>query len=346
MPGRNLFFMLSIAFELPDPLLGTPTDVDSIEEVLAFVVAQFVGMVEERIDRGLYRAYVEEEDNLAMVRGRTAIVEDVRHNHVMRHRTYCRYSEYSWDVPENQVIRQVVRLLVGWRFPLVLRRRLRALDVALEEVTPGRYVAADLDRFAYNRLNEEYRPLHALCRLFLAGASPSDETGPFPFEAFLLDMNRLFEAFVTQVLRDHAPTALSVHAQSSVALDTAGAVPMRPDVVIRRAGSNVLVADCKYKRLASGEHRHHDLYQLLAYCTALDVSRGVLIYPQHVAPIDQQLAVHNTGVTLSEVAIDLGGDPDALGAACGALARPTLLAGGDRHGDGLAGSNSARIALA
>jgi len=321
VPARNLFLMLDAAFDLPVPFLDAPADTDTIEDVVEFVVARFASLVEERVDRGLYRAYVEDEGNLAMVRGRIAIAEDVRRNHVLRHRTWCRYAEYSWDIPENQVLRQVVRLLVGWRLRPELRRRLHVLDAILDEVTPGRYVASDVDRFVYHRLNEDYRPLHRLCRLFLEGASPSEDAGTFAFEAFFMDMNRLFEAFVTRVLRDRAPAGVAVQPQVTVPLDEARAVRMRPDIVVRRGGQVVLTADCKYKRVAPGSHIEGDLYQLVAYCTALGVERGLLIYPRHLAPMDGEIAVRHSRLTIWEAAIDLGGDRTALDAECDRLAR-------------------------
>ncbi len=321
VPARNLFVLLAAAYDLPDPFLDAPAEVDRIEDVLAFVVGRFAALVEERLDRGLYRAYVEEEGNLATVRGRIAVAEDLRRNYILRQRTWCRYSEYAWDVPENQVLRQVVRLLAGWGLRPELGRRLRRLDARLEEVTPGRFVAADLDRFAYHRLNEAYRPLHRFCRLFLEGASPSGEAGPFGFAAFLLDMNRLFEAYVTQILRDHAPTGLAVAAQAVVHLDRDRSVAMHPDVLVRASGQVVLAADCKYKHLAPGRHGPHDLYQLLAYCTALGVERGVLVYPLHLAPLDGTVRVCNTGVTIREISLDLGGTRAELEAAGAALAR-------------------------
>lgn len=49
-------------------------------------------------------------------------------------------------------------------------------------------------------------------------------------------------------------------------------------IVSERAGTGaltVLVADCKYKRLEPDQFRHHDVYQLLAYCTASNVQRGL-----------------------------------------------------------------------
>jgi 5-methylcytosine-specific restriction enzyme subunit McrC len=320
VPVRNLFHMLAITSGLESPFRDEDVDVASLPEILEFIVAHFADLVDRRIRDGLYRAYVEQEANLGTVRGRIAVSEDVRQNHVLRHRTYCRYAELTWDVPENQVVRQVVHLLGGWVERPELRLRLRRIDATLAEVMPTHLPASAIDRFAYHRLNEDYRPIHRLCRLFLERASLSEHEGPFDFRAFLIDMNKLFEAFVTQVLRDRAPAGASIRAQVPLHLGHDKKVPMRPDVMVDLGGRVALVADCKYKRLEPEEFRNHDVYQLLAYCTAADVSHGLLVYPVHEVTIRDEVQVRNTPVRIRQTTIDLGGSRDQLRQACNGLA--------------------------
>jgi 5-methylcytosine-specific restriction enzyme subunit McrC len=249
---------------------------------------------------------VEREDNLATVRGRISFAEDLRRNYASRHYTYCRYEEFSWDVPENQIVRQVLHLLGGWGFGGQLRLRLRGLDAALFEVTLTNLPSASLDRLRYNRFNEDYREIHRFCRLFLEGASLSEEGGPFDFRTFLVDMDKLFERFVTQVLRERAGIEVDVGDQVSTHLGQGQKVPMRPDIVVSKGGKVGLVADCKYKRLEPGKFKNHDVYQMLAYCTALGVQRGLLIYPVHAAEVQDLVAIWNSDVVIRQATIDLG----------------------------------------
>jgi 5-methylcytosine-specific restriction enzyme subunit McrC len=318
--------MVAVAYNLPDPFLEPPADLSRVDDILEVMAGHFAALLEERLSRGLYRAYVEEDSNVSMVRGRIVIAEDVRLNHILRHRTYCRYTEYSWNVPENQVLRQVVRLLAGYTFGPALRHRLRSIDAVMEDITPGRYVAADLERFTHNRLNADYRPLHRLCRLFLEAESLSDAAGLNTFRAFLIDMNRLFEAFITCKLFPLMPAPYTVHSQRSATLDDAGQVPMRPDIVVRNARDDVLVADCKYKRIEMGQYRQHDVYQVLAYCMALRVPVGLLIYPEHLAPVRTTMTVRHAGTFIAEISINLGGDLDKLHESCEGLTRSVFNA--------------------
>jgi len=81
---------------------------------------------------------------------------------------------------------------------------------------------------------------------------------------------------------------------------------MRPDIIVSEAGSVVLVADCKYKRLEPSEFKNHDVYQMLAYCTATGVQRGFLIYPLHATVIQDGVEVRNTQTIIEQLTIDLG----------------------------------------
>ena len=308
VPVRSLFYMLAVAFNLPSPFLPEWSEFDELDEMLEFVVAHYADLLESRIAHGLYRTYAEREENLSAVRGRIAVADDVRHNFVLRHRTYCRFAEFTWDVPENQILRQVAHLVAGWVRKPELRMRLRRIDRLMGEVTATNFAASALDRFTYHRLNDDYQPMHRLCRLFLEGASLSEAEGTFSFRTFLLDMNRLFEAFVTQVLRDRAPSGIAVEDQVPVYLGHEKKVPMRPDLVIRDQGVPRLVADCKYKRLEPDEFRNHDVYQVLAYCTAIDVEQGLLLYPVHEVDVRDEVRIRHVPVIVRQTTLDLSGD--------------------------------------
>ena len=69
---------------------------------------------------------------------------------------------------------------------------------------------------------------------------------------------------------------------------------MTPDLVLRRPrGRPFAVADAKYKKVvpADGDRvkwSHANLYQLLAYCVALKLDTGILIYAESEGMPSQQ----------------------------------------------------------
>jgi 5-methylcytosine-specific restriction enzyme subunit McrC len=88
---------------------------------------------------------------------------------------------------------------------------------------------------------------------------------------------------------------------------------MRPDLVLYRHGDPVLVADIKYKLTDAGLGRSTDYYQLLAYCEALGLSRGVLLYAADIGdPPGVETVVTNSGLSLGLESVRLGGTAAAI----------------------------------
>ena len=71
----------------------------------------------------------------------------------------------------------------------------------------------------------------------------------------------------------------------------------------------VFVSDAKYKRIENERVPNADLYQLLAYVTALDLPGGMLIYAKgETDPVVHE--VRHTGKRLEVAALDLSGSLD------------------------------------
>lgn len=267
-------------------------------------------------------AYVDQEDNLGVVRGRIEFVRDIRENYVLRQRTYCRYSELIWDIPENQVLRFVAHTLSGWDFGKDTRARLENIDRWMDEVSRPRFVSPDLDRFGYHRLNLDYEPMHRLCRLFLDEFSLSEERGGYELNGFILNMNQLFEDFVTEGLRREVGGGWVVSAQEpnylgsrrTSGLGLRNAVRIKPDIVLRRGAGVGAVLDCKFKRTSAESFKHHDFYQVLSYCTALRTPRGGLIYPRSELALEEidETFIHASPITVRRFALNLAVDSSAL----------------------------------
>lgn len=88
------------------------------------------------------------------------------------------------------------------RFPTVvdgnLVTRLQRLRHIFGQIRRRVFRPPEIDRVHYDRLTEHYRSLHALCKLLLLGRGLEHESGCFPMGSFLVDMNALFESYVTR----------------------------------------------------------------------------------------------------------------------------------------------------
>ncbi len=278
IPLRNLFLLLEVGLRDQD---WRHEDVrfETINDLLPAVVSFFARTTETTLARGLYRSYREERDRLVAMRGRVDIPRQLAEPGVVVP-MHCRFTEFTADLVENSYLKAAVArsLRVAGVRP-VDRRRLMQHLVTLEDVGDARHHHTDDDRVVYTRLNEHYKPALRLARLVLANLTLQDAVGGTQASSFMLDMNELFERFVTERLQRALRGHLEVKSQHRDKLDEERTLTIKPDLVFRSGGFPRFVADIKYKltdEAAGG--RHADYYQLLAYTTALDLPEGVLIY--------------------------------------------------------------------
>jgi 5-methylcytosine-specific restriction enzyme subunit McrC len=255
-------------------------------KVLDFLTGRLARLMAERATAGLHRAYTERAGHGPFLQGRLDLAAHLRETPGHKDRFHCRYEEFSADVPCNQMARATAELVL--RSPLAGEGAKATLRQALEGFAGVSSVPLDDGLFRKagpTRLTEAYGPLLDLCRLLADGLTAGTDAGPTPCPAFLLDMERVFERYVTAgVVR--AFTSAGRYTVSVQPLHIANrAVPgqpdllMRPDVMVDREGLPALVIDAKWKSLPGSPLVTDDVYQVLAYCVALGVGRAVLVYP-------------------------------------------------------------------
>lgn len=276
IPLANIFYLL-------DPLAPAAAVTDAVtaapgNEMLAFLAARLAQLLGERAAAGLHRGYVEQKAEGPFLQGRLDLAAQLREAPVRKDRLHCRHDDRTADVPCNQVPRATAEWLLA--SPLLpesvrdaLRRGLQGF-AGVRPLVPGPP--------ALDRAPPGYQSLLDLCRLLLEGLQPGEQAGAMPAPAFLLDLERTFEQYVTRGLAAALPPGtVSEQATHTVSRPVAGQpdVTMRPDLTVDRAGQPVVVVDAKWKRLPGAAVVTADLYQVLAYATALGAPRAVLVYP-------------------------------------------------------------------
>ena len=102
-------------------------------------------------------------------------------------------------------------------------------------------------------------------------------------------------------------------------MDEDDRVGLRPDLTWWRDGGCIFVGDAKYKHAAENRVPNADLYQLLAYVTALDLPAGLLVYAQGEAEV-ATYRVRCSSKRLEVAALDLSGTLEQVLARVGCLA--------------------------
>lgn len=309
---ENLFALLEVGF--PDESwYKTDFSFATSTSLLPAVAAHFARRLEMTLAQGVLRSYRSNEDRLWTVRGRIDIAETLRRPG-LDVPIPVRFEEFTADNNENRYLRSAIRRLM--RTPGVapaVRTQLHRQLGSLEEVS-DELVDIDLpNQIFFSRLNEYYRPALKIAEVILRNLSFIDERGGVKASAFLLDMNDLFQRFVTERLRAGLRGRLEIVDEPGYRLGITNEVEMKPDLVFRVGGTDVYVADVKYKLLGRGLGRSHDYYQLLAYLTGMDLDEGLLIYCQAEGVVPPRMfKVKNSNKILYTYPINLQGSPTEL----------------------------------
>jgi 5-methylcytosine-specific restriction enzyme subunit McrC len=323
-PVSRLFFLLGFSL---DPAHAWRDSREGTVDTGAYgdVVPALAHAVERQIDaalrQGVLQGYREVKESGLVVRGRLREAEQIRRHFGRTPPVEIAYDAYTADTAENRILRAAAeRLLRLPGVPGPVRRRLAHQRVRLADARPL-IRGQQLPCWQPSRLNSRYRPALRLAEAVLHGTSPEHRpagAGALSVDGFLLDMNKLFEDFVTvalrEALREHGLTA---RLQDPHHLDTAGLVRMRPDLVVRTGDGHtpLAVVDAKYKvEKADGLH-NADLYQALAYATVLGLREAHLVYaagrqPERFHEVRGTTARQDgQGVRLYQHTLDLSREP-------------------------------------
>ena len=283
---------------------------EALPDVLAIALAS---EAQRAFARGLLHGYREEEDALQTVRGRIRLDDQIRRRSGFILPVEVRYDEFTDDILENRLVKAAVSRLSVMRLrSLKARRGLSWVAGMLEQVSPTEFGPNDVPEIRFDRLNEHYRGVIGLARLVLRHSAFQSGRGNVRASGFLMNMNHLFEEFVTVALRE----ALGVSEQTLLSnkdlkLDEDGAVDIKPDLSWWDGAICTFVGDAKYKNLTGRRVPTADLFQLLAYATAHDLPGGLLVYAQGEADTASYRVKHS-GKQLDVVALDLSGTLDEV----------------------------------
>ena len=267
--------------------------------------------------RGLLHGYRTEEDTLYTVRGRIRFEDQLRRRFGVPLPVEARYDEFTGDILANQLVKAAALHIGSVRLRSAqARRNLGWVMSTLDEVSLVEFPSNAVPAVEFDRLNEHYRGVVELSRLILRhGAFEShrgSERATVRAAGFLMDMNIVFQEFVTEALRDALGVSPQAFGENSIrSLDCEKHVHLRPDLVWLEGSRCVFVGDAKYKKILHDRVPNADLYQLLAYATALGLPGGLLIYAEDEAE-PRKYHIRHSDKLLEIVALDLAGTLDEV----------------------------------
>lgn len=287
--------------------------------LLDIFIQHFCQDLHAQIIQGKLRNYVEREENLAVIRGRLAVPQHIRHNVVHKERVYCRFDEFSEDILLNQILRFTLRLLMPWTRSSKTRKQLSELLMHFDGIRDVPITLQSFNSLTSDRINQRFQPVLEQCRLFIAAIKPDVLAGSTPLFSLLFDMNWLFEAWVAEKLKPWAHQQgwhLRTQGPRRYLAIREGDSPqfqLIPDIVFVDDNEvPKLIADTKWKLLNENDRKlgvsNSDIYQLYAYAGRYEVPHLQLIYPAQAGLLSHYgfrlQGMHEPELAIKTIAID------------------------------------------
>lgn len=308
---NNLFKMWEYAYKLKSfEYLDGITECDSIEGFYERLASILADLVLDRGRKGYYREYKDESCELSYISGRIDLNNIARKS--WQPKVLCHYQEHTGDISENQVITWTLHTIAqsgicSERVLSKVRAAYRNLQnvASLESCT-----YKDCINRLYNRLNQDYQPMHILCRFFLEHCGPSLDSGEHIMLPFLVNMARLYELFISEWLKAKLPEYIQLKTQERVQIGDFGELSFLIDLVLYDVSSMnaIAVLDTKYKNPDTPSQA--DINQIVTYALSQNVNKAILVYPG-------QLKIPFTwgikGILVQSQTFDIGQDLDQAG---------------------------------
>jgi len=122
-----------------------------------------------------------------------------------------------------------------------------------------------------------YYDILNLCMFFITHSTLDYKSAKeVKVKSFVVDMNKVFEEYIYNVLREKLSKHYKVKRyQKRPLFDNTLEYEVKPDYLILRNDEVVIIADAKYK----SEPTTDDFYQILVYADRYEVTNALLIYP-------------------------------------------------------------------
>lgn len=318
----NVYYMLAYAYRSLNERELLEIEGEQFEHIHDLFAAILVRGVSSLIRRGLNRGYVACEEMISAPRGAIDFSTSVRQNTLRRRELYCRYDEYTEDVPVNRALKAVMRvLLLHGSVKGENRTALRRLMDYFAGVHDIRPADIRFDELRLTRDGGAYALLLGVCELIVKGLLMTDKSGQIRLRGFVDDqhMYRLYEKFILNYYKKNwlefspSPRFVPWNLQFASAPDLMPA--MKTDVTLLY-GDRMLIIDAKcyenslqYNGLfGSSSLISNHLYQLFTYVknasNKLKVS-GMLLYARTDEPLSPDGDYTICGSDISIRSLDL-----------------------------------------
>ena len=281
IPVLNIYYLLCYAWD--HKWEGETIDLGSEDfdgPVDLFAKVLNIG-VSRLISRGLDRDYLAVHEDIRGIKGKLDLATTVKRNLLLNGKAHCSFDEFSYDVPQNQILKATLRnLTLIDSLNKEHKRQSKRLYRKLGAVSDVRLTAKMFHTVRIHRNNRFYRFLLHICQIIHENLLINEAKGTVQFLDFREDnwkIGTVFEKFVRNFCQRETNYQVSPQqikwfgAKGSVS-DLKHLPRMQTDIVLQSSERTIII-DTKYygnpltERYEFERIRSNNLYQIFSYVT-------------------------------------------------------------------------------
>lgn len=251
IPVQNVYYMLSYAFRVLNEQGYKSIETEEFHNVAELCTSILTKGVKQQLKRGLGQEYISETEALSSPRGKIDVTASIKNLSMIRGELVCTYDEFSVNSYMNRIIKSTLLLLLKAKISPSRKKEIKKLLVFFEDVETLDIHTINWS-IRFNRNNQSYRMLVAVCELVIKGLLQTQSDGSTKMMDFLDDqkMHHLYEKFILEYYNTEYKN-LKVKASASMMdwqVDDGfrDLLPkMKTDITLTR-GERTLIIDAKY----------------------------------------------------------------------------------------------------
>ncbi|MBT6646203.1 MAG: hypothetical protein HOB51_01595 [Thaumarchaeota archaeon] len=266
---------------LPSSEINFESDENYLIDILIFF---FIRKCQNLLRSGLLKSYILYENDSKFLRGKLLIQKQIIHNIQHRPLFACEFDELEYNNIENQILLYTLKQSYRLTQSDSLRKDIRILIRQFSDRVDEKIISSnDFNSVTYNRLNKHYESIHDLCKIIISktGISNFYESKKHVGTSFFVDMNLIFEKFVTRLFKDFYNSEYFVEDQKNKKAwitDEGAYTNIRTDILLSSPMEKKIVIDTKYKRKIS----HTDSFQIFFYVHEYNEKKGYALLPLYL----------------------------------------------------------------
>jgi 5-methylcytosine-specific restriction enzyme subunit McrC len=304
---ENLGRMIDFAYDIEvDQFADEIRFNEGIDQPIEFIISAFVGTCQDIIHKGLYRSYINHQDDIPFLKGKLILKQQILNDLKFNMKFNCEYDEFTSNNLENQIILYGLKLCKSLtRFSqkkIFIQNLIHQIDSQIED----RVISIDdFRRVGYTRLNSQYQRPHLLAKMLIKNIGVQNlklQRTKF-IVPFFVKMPDVFEKFVEKLFTNYHDTKIRVKPQekhSAWYKDENHFENIKPDIITYKNNEIFSIIDAKYMHdIKEGER-----YQIAFYLNHLKKSTAHAILPYEKIE-DYELKVPEQKITIKVKHLDI-----------------------------------------